>query len=107
MGTELFERDKDLALNEHMEYELVKIKEALHPSKDGTYGLCTKCGDTIPYERLLAVPTTDRCVEHADNQTFSNNRPIEEEVFSPNINPNELTEEEQVNYDAEDTWQEL
>lgn len=107
MGTELFERGKDLALNEHMENELVKINEALHAIEEGTYGLCTKCGDTIPYERLLAVPTTDRCVEHADNQTFSNNRPIEEEVFSPNINHNELTEEEQVNYDAEDTWQEL
>jgi len=106
-GTELFERGKDTALNEHAEKELEEINEALHAIEDGTYGICTVCGADIPFERLIAVPTTDRCVEHAKKDTFNHPRTIEEEVFSPNINPNEVTDEEQVGYDAEDTWQEV
>lgn len=106
-GTELFERGKDTALNEHAEKELEEINEALHAIEEGTYGICTVCGKDIPYERLVAVPTTDRCIEHAKKDTFDHSRTIEEEVFSPNINPNEVTDEEQVGYDAEDAWQEV
>ncbi|MBP2079375.1 TraR/DksA C4-type zinc finger protein [Oceanobacillus polygoni] len=106
-GTELFEREKDLALNEHAEKELEEINEALHAIEEGTYGICKICGADIPNERLVAVPTTDTCVEHAKNETFNRGRPIEEEVFSPNINPDEVTDEEQVGYDAEDAWQEV
>lgn len=107
MGTELFERQKDIALNEHAEIELEDINKALHAIAEGTYGICSVCGGDIPYDRLLAVPTADKCVEHANSDTFQNNRPIEEQVVSPNINPNERTEEEQVGYDAEDAWQEV
>lgn len=106
-GTELFERGKDIALNEHAERELEDINAALHAIEEGTYGICTVCGEDIPYERLLAVPETDTCIKHAKDNTFDRERPIEEEVFSPNINPNEGTDEEQVGYDAEDAWQEV
>lgn len=106
-GTALFERGKDLALNEHMENELEKINEALHAIDQGTYGICSKCGRDIPFERLQAVPTTAVCIEHADDNTFKRRRPVEEEVFSPNINPDEVTPEEQVGYDAEDAWQDV
>jgi YteA family regulatory protein len=106
-GTELFERQKDIALNEHAEKELEEINEALHAIDEGTYGICTECGADIPFERLQAVPTADRCINHANSDTFERNRPVEEEVFSPNINPDEATNEEQVGYDAEDTWQDV
>jgi YteA family regulatory protein len=106
-GTELFERGKDLALNEHTEKELQDINEALHAIEEGTYGICTACGEDIPYERLIAMPTTDRCVKHAKSRIFDHPRTMEEEVFSPNINPNEITDEEQVGYDAEDSWQDV
>lgn len=107
MGTALYERGKDLALNEHAEKELEDINEAIHAIEEGTYGICTTCGEDIPFDRLQAVPTADKCVEHAEQQPFSRARPVEEEVFSPNINPNEVTDEEQVGYDAEDAWQEV
>ncbi|MCM3399028.1 TraR/DksA C4-type zinc finger protein [Oceanobacillus profundus] len=106
-GSELFEREKDLALNEHAEKELEEINKALHALEEGTYGICKICGADIPYERLVAVPTTDTCIEHAKSEAFNRGRPIEEEVFSPNINPDEVTDEEQVGYDAEDAWQEV
>jgi len=108
LGTELFERQKDIALNEHTEKELADINEALHAFESGAYGICSKCGKDIPFERLEAVPTTDRCVEHADHQpVYQHRRPLEEGIYSPNVNPNEVTPEEQVGYDAEDSWQDV
>lgn len=107
MGTEQYERGKDLALQLHSEQELEKINEALHAIEEGTYGLCSTCGESISYERLRAVPTTDRCSLHAEEGTIQNNRPVEEGILSPNINPNTLEDREQVGYDAEDAWQEV
>jgi len=104
-GTELFERSKDLALNEHAEKELEDINEALYAIEEGTYGICSVCGRDISYERLLAVPTTDRCMEHANKDGFKRERPIEEEVLSPNLNPDEKSPEDEVAFDAEDAWQ--
>ena len=105
MGTELYEKEKDFALDGHAENELEEINEALHAINEGTYGICSKCGIDIPYERLEAVPATDRCINHAKDNIFVRNRPVEEEVISPNINPNKEIGEDQVGYDAEDTWQ--
>ncbi|MFU0789260.1 TraR/DksA C4-type zinc finger protein [Virgibacillus proomii] len=106
-GSELFERSKDVALNEHAEKELEAINKALHAIEEGTYGICRECGGDIPYERLTAIPTADRCMQHAIKNSFNQYRTIEEKVFSPNINPDEVTEEVQVGYDAEDAWQEV
>lgn len=106
-GTDLYEREKDFALDEHAENELEAINEALHAIEEGTYGICSKCGIDIPYERLQAVPATDRCVAHAKDNIFVRSRPVEEQVFSPNINPNKEIGEYQVGYDAEDTWQDV
>lgn len=108
LGTEMFERGKDLALNEHAEKELEEINAALHAMDEGTYGICKICSLDIPYERLLAIPTADTCIHHSEEQQIATrNRPIEEEVYSPNINPDELSAETQVGYDAEDAWQEI
>lgn len=109
MGTEMFEREKDVALNEHTEKELKDINAALHAIEDGTYGICRECGADIPFERLEAMPTADRCYEHAAdlNNRAKDDRPVEEGVFSPNINPDDVTAEEQTAYDAEDAWQEV
>lgn len=107
MGTALYERGKDLALAEHAEKELEQINEALHAIEEGTYGICSVCGVDIPFERLKAVPTTDKCIDHAEEQAFSRSRPIEEEVLSPNITSKETLDEEHVGYDGEDTWQEV
>lgn len=105
MGTELFERGKDIALNEHAEKKLEEINSALHAINEGTYGICVDCGIDIPFERLEIVPTTDRCKSHASDQVSTHDFSVETASFSPNLNPNEGNEETQVGYDAEDTWQ--
>ncbi len=65
MGTALFEREKDRTLNEKAESEINKIDSALEAIKNKTYGQCEVCNKSIPYERLLAVPYTTLCIEHA------------------------------------------
>lgn len=66
MGTVLVDREKDLALHEHADSETKKIELALKAIQQGTYGICHVCEKEIPYDRLLAIPYTTYCVEHAE-----------------------------------------
>jgi len=107
-GTELFEREKDIALNDHAEYQLKKINLALQAIETGSYGKCETCGNDIPFERLKAVPDTRFCIEHTLDRTVSHNRPIEEGVLIPPFGKFDLDDkEENVGFDAEDSWQEV
>jgi RNA polymerase-binding transcription factor DksA len=42
---------------------LEEVNHALQKIKDGTYGICEKTGQAIPYERLEAVPYARMTVE--------------------------------------------
>jgi RNA polymerase-binding transcription factor DksA len=64
MGTETFEREKDLSILEQVEAELADVEHALRRLDDGTYGTCEVCGKPIPDERLEAMPATRLCLEH-------------------------------------------
>jgi YteA family regulatory protein len=64
VGTETFEREKDLAILERVEAELADVEHALRRLDDGTYGTCEVCGKPIPEERLEALPATRLCLEH-------------------------------------------
>ncbi|MBS4175920.1 TraR/DksA C4-type zinc finger protein [Lederbergia citrea] len=85
MGTELFERERDMALSVHAESELVKVKQALEAIDSGKYGKCETCGKDIPYERLEAIPNTTFCVEHSPEQILPSDRPVEEEILDPAV----------------------
>lgn len=56
------ERDLAIALEERESAELVAIDEALRRVADGSYGLCTDCGDAIATARLHANPVALRCL---------------------------------------------
>src|ERR1043166_9111568 len=56
LGSETFEREKDLSLLESLEAELADLALALRKVDEGTYGVCEACGKPIPTERLEAVP---------------------------------------------------
>jgi len=64
MGTETFEREKDLSILEQVESELGDVEHALRRLDEGTYGTCEVCGKVIPDERLEAMPATRLCLEH-------------------------------------------
>ena len=59
---------EELAVNVPLVAELEKrhkdIEDALE-KMDGAYGMCEKCGDPIPYDRLEANPAARTCIVHA------------------------------------------
>ena len=63
VGTETFEREKDLSILENVEAELADIEHALARLNDGTYGTCEACGRPIDEARLEAMPATRLCLE--------------------------------------------
>src|SRR5262249_8163606 len=42
--------------------EIHQIQEALKRISEGTYGICTHCGEDIGPKRLEALPTATRCI---------------------------------------------
>ena len=64
MGTETFEREKDLSILEQVEAELADVEHALRRLDDGTYGTCEVCGRQIAEERLEAMPAARLCLAH-------------------------------------------
>lgn len=106
-GTELFEREKDIALVEHAEKELKDINHALANMDNGTYGKCEQCGKDISADRLKALPTATHCIEHTPDKVVSHERPVEEEILSPPYGKFEYDEKDATFYDAEDSWQDV
>ncbi|MEA2900595.1 MAG: hypothetical protein QOH36_482 [Actinomycetota bacterium] len=63
LGTETFEREKDVSIIEQVEAELADVEHALRRLDEGTYGLCEACGRPIGDARLDAIPAARLCVE--------------------------------------------
>ncbi len=61
LGTEQFEREKDLTLDGFQEEKLFEIETALTRMERGDYGKCQKCGAPINSQRLQAIPYARYC----------------------------------------------
>ncbi|MDO7905386.1 TraR/DksA C4-type zinc finger protein [Paenibacillus sp. JX-17] len=106
LATELYDREKDISLNEHDEFMLERVESALHNIEQGTYGICVKTHQPIPFERLKAVPYTIYTKESSPETVVSNNRPVEEEFLAPAFGRTNLDEHDSQNgFDGEDAWQ--
>lgn len=107
LGTELFERQKDVALDLHENDQLDQINAALEEIEKGEYGICKECGKEIPYERLEAVPYTLYCVEHTPDDSIDTDRPVEEDILKPSeVNSFERTYDSRIE-DHNDSFQEV
>lgn len=107
MGTELFEREKDMALNVHATDEMEKVEHALEALNEGSYGYCEVCEKEIPFERLEAVPYTTYCVEHATERQIPEDRPVEDDLLIM-ARPNSFADRrENFRRDSEDSFQEI
>ncbi|OEF99108.1 hypothetical protein BHF71_02695 [Vulcanibacillus modesticaldus] len=106
LATEMYEREKDIALEENEVHLLDLVNEALERIEDGTYGYCLKCKKEIPIERLNAVPYAKYCIEHQPNDSISIQRPIEEQFLMPPFGRTSFDDKDnETEFDGEDAWQ--
>ncbi len=105
-GTEVFERERDLAINDTLNDELDQINAALERMDQGTYGVCEVCGKDIPFERLEAIPYTAFCVNDTPERSLRNDRPVEEQVITPPpTGAGEGRQEYDRRFDDADAWE--
>jgi RNA polymerase-binding transcription factor DksA len=64
VGSETFEREKDLAIADSVEQAVEEVDAALQRLDAGTYGRCEVDGEPIPDARLEVLPAARYCVEH-------------------------------------------
>jgi DnaK suppressor protein len=62
-ASEVFEQEKNLALERHTDQLLSEVQSALHRISSGVYGICESCGKPIDPERLETLPYAARCME--------------------------------------------
>ncbi|UFJ41944.1 TraR/DksA C4-type zinc finger protein [Brevibacillus humidisoli] len=106
VGSEMFEREKDLSLYNLDRETLREIDQALQRMAEGTYGICTVCGQPIAMERLQARPQALTCKEHAPSRIINQQRPVEEDFLQPPYGRTSMDEQEDKNaFDGEDAWQ--
>jgi RNA polymerase-binding protein DksA len=60
---DLTEREKNLMLIVALEKELLSTESAIRALQKGTYGICERCGEQIPSERLEVRPEATHCVK--------------------------------------------
>jgi DnaK suppressor protein len=56
---------KELSIEQNTLDLLSKVQHALSRVKSGDYGICERCGEAIPIERLDALPYSTLCVNCA------------------------------------------
>jgi DnaK suppressor protein len=87
--------ETDAGLIERYEYQLKAIDAALSRLERGRYGICEKCKEEIPIERLKAVPFAAYCID-CQKKRNERRRPGEGDVDEPSRNvwtpPEELKE---------------
>lgn len=62
-ASQVFAQQRDLALRDRSDQQLVLVNEALARLDDGTFGMCVRCGQPIAPGRLEALPWAARCIE--------------------------------------------
>lgn len=63
LGTEMFEREKDMSILDRVDAALIDVDRALKRLDEGSYGVCEACGRDIPGARLQARPEARFCVD--------------------------------------------
>ncbi len=75
VGTETFDRERDLSILEQVEAELVDVERALARLDEGTYGICEVCGKPVEEARLEVLPAARFCIQHQQDAERDVHRP--------------------------------
>jgi DnaK suppressor protein len=62
-ASQVFAQQRDLALRDRADHQLVLVDEALARLDTGTFGTCIRCGKPIAPDRLEALPWAARCID--------------------------------------------
>jgi DnaK suppressor protein len=62
-ASQVFAQQRDLALRDRADNQLILVDEALARIAAGTFGACVRCGAAIQPERLEALPWAARCID--------------------------------------------
>ena len=65
-AVELENSETMVALEDELREQEREVERALARLEDGSYGVCTECGDNIAKERLQALPAAALCFDCAD-----------------------------------------
>ncbi|MBU3176361.1 TraR/DksA C4-type zinc finger protein [Clostridium estertheticum] len=109
IATELFDKEKGLALKGNEISVLNKIEDALKSIDDHTYGKCKSCGVDIDPERLEFIPYATNCVSCEKSignkkPAEQNNRCVEEDILGSFF---KYSNKDDVGVDEEDTYQDV
>lgn len=63
LGTEMFEREKDMSILDRIDDAMTDVDRALKRLDEGSYGACEACGREIPVARLEIKPEARFCVD--------------------------------------------
>jgi DnaK suppressor protein len=58
-----YSKELNFSLSDGERNLLMAIEEAFNRMKEGSFGVCTNCGNTIGEKRLQAVPWTSFCID--------------------------------------------
>jgi DnaK suppressor protein len=61
-AVDLQQTDEDQAILDNEKALLAEVQQALARIDNGTYGICSNCGQPIPEERLQAIPWASLCL---------------------------------------------
>ena len=105
-ATELFDKEKGIALKGNENSILNKIEGALKSIENNNYGKCKSCGKSINEERLEFTPYAENCIQcqkSIDNSmpAEQNNRSSSEDVLGSFFKYND----DNVGVDQEDIYQ--
>ena len=68
IATATFDREMASTLEDNSTHVLAAIDAALKRIDEGTFGVCTRCGQPIDAERLEALPWARPCIEDKRKQ---------------------------------------
>ena len=68
LGTDTMEREKAFLFAEQKRSRLAEVGEALKRIENGTFGVCSSCGEPIPSRRLERLPAASLCVPCKEKQ---------------------------------------
>lgn len=107
LGTETFEREKDVTLRGQARWMVRQIDRALEKLEAGSYGKCDRCGRSIEPARLQARPYATLCYECQvrEEKEYEQARNLEE--APPPFGRSFRNEEGYNGYDGEDAWQDV